>query len=155
MGKEEFLFLLLGASYAAYRFDIEQNKKKLVANFRYNIRLNSSYDEGTDLTIYPEDNDVDHYGLTDIEVMHLLCRYTKVPVWIDIYVIKSDKNFTTFELLCAGRYSDKKTDYYYYQRGSGPFGIKSIPLESRNTSLSSRLSHFFNQILRGNNQDKR
>jgi hypothetical protein len=127
MEKEEFLFLLLGASYASYRFDIEQNKQKLTTNFRYNVRLNSSFDKDKDLNVYPEDNNVEHYGLIDIEVMNLLCRNNKVPVWIDICVIKSDKNFTTFELLCAGRYSDKKTDYYYNERGSGPFGIKSAP----------------------------
>ncbi|RYU91770.1 hypothetical protein [Emticicia agri] len=129
MEKEEFLFLLLGASYAAYRFDIEQKKQNLVANFRYNVLLNSSVDDGTDVTVYPEDTNIVYNGLTDIEVMNLLCRGNKLPVWIDIYVIKSDRNFTTFELLCAGRYSDKKADYYYHQRGSGPFGIKSIPLE--------------------------
>ncbi|RFS17936.1 hypothetical protein [Emticicia sp. C21] len=126
MEKEEFLFLLLGASYAGYRAKIEQKKKNLVPNFRYNVLLNSSVNNGTDLTVYPEDNNVVHNGLTDIEVMNLLCRNNKIPVWIDIYVIASDRQFTTFELICAERYSDKKTDYYYYQRGSGPFGIKVL-----------------------------
>ncbi|GAB3512617.1 hypothetical protein [Emticicia fontis] len=124
MKKEDFLYLLLGASYAAYRFNNEQKGKDLVANFRYNVRL--AYDRNSDLTTYPEDEDVTHYKLTDIEVMNLLCRDNKLPVWIDIYVIASNRKFTTFELLCAGRYSDKKTDYYYDKRGSGPFGIKVL-----------------------------
>lgn len=128
MEKGEFLFLLLGASYADYKATIELKKQNLVGNFKYNVRLNGSHtdDSVTDFTVYAEDKDVVHNGLTDIEVMNLLCRDNKVPVWIDIYVIEADDNFTTFELLCSGRYSDKKTDYYYHQRGSGPFGIKVL-----------------------------
>ena len=124
MEKGEFLFLLLGASYAAYRFTIEQKKKNLVANFKYDVKL--SYDPNTDMTTYPEDEGTIHYGVTDKQVMEILCRDNKLPVWIDIYVIDADENFTTLELLCAGRFSDKKTDYYYHQRGSGPFGIKVL-----------------------------
>lgn len=147
MEKEEFLFLILGASYAAYKFDNEQRRKNLIANFKYNVHLFCNYD--TDLTTYPEDEGVVHYGISDLEVMNLLWRDNKLPVWIDIYVIDSNEDFTTFELICAGRFSDKKTDYYYHQRGSGPFGIKRIPIENQQYNVPSRRFNFLNLIRRG------
>ena len=61
----------------------------------------------------------------DDEVVELLYRKNKVPVWIDINVLKSNRKTTTFNLLCAGRYTNNKEEFYYNINGSGPFGIKS------------------------------
>lgn len=132
MKKNDFLFLLLGASYASYKFGQEYVKNKLKPEFRYDLELNTSHDDPNleQFDIYPEDNDKKYFDLTDKEVVEILCRNNKVPVWIDIAVSKSDRKKTTLRLTCAGRYSDDSKEFYYSKSGSGPFGIKSpnLPL---------------------------
>jgi len=81
--------------------------------------------------LYPEDNGVIKLNLTENEVVDFLCRKEKVPVWIDINVLKSDENTTIFSLLCSGRYTDIDEELYYYKRGTGPFGIKSPILPNK------------------------
>lgn len=127
MTKEEFLILINGASFVSFKFAEQYVKNKLVPEFRYDVNLNFSHDDPslTQFNIYPEDNGRIETGLTDKEVRDLLYRDAKVPVWIDISVYKSDRKKTTFKLLCAGRYSDDKEEYYYQSGGTGPFGIKS------------------------------
>lgn len=132
MTKEEFLVLINGASIVSFKLAQRYLKNKLVPEFRYDVHLNSSYDEPelTEFDIYPEDNERIETGLTDIQVRDLIYRNEKVPVWIDIAVHKSDKRITTFKLLCAGRYSDQNREYYYQSKGTGPFGVKSPNLPS-------------------------
>ncbi len=127
MNKPDFLFLLLGASYASFKFAKEFVKNDLKPEFKYDLELNISHDnpELKQFDIYPEDNEKKHFDLTDKEVVEILWRNNKVPVWIDIAVSKADRKKTTFRLLCAGRYSDDKNEFYYTDGGSGPFGIKS------------------------------
>ena len=127
MTKEEFLILINGASFVSFKFAEQYLTNKLVPEFRYDVFLNSSHDDPslTQFEIYPEDNGKVERGLTDNEILDLLYRNGKVPVWIDISVYKSDRKTTTFRLLCAGRYSDNKKEYYYQAGGTGPFGIKS------------------------------
>ena len=127
MKKQDLLFLLLGASYASYKFAKKYVKNNLKAEFKYDLELNASHDniELKQFDIYPEDNGKKHYNLTDREVIEILCKNNKVPVWIDIGVSKSDRRKTTFNLLCSGRYSNDKNEFYYNDNGSGPFGIKS------------------------------
>ncbi|WP_405368950.1 hypothetical protein [Nonlabens sp. Asnod2-A12] len=127
MKKPEFLYLLLGASFVSYRFAKSFVKDKLKSDFRYDIILNYSNDDTAmeQFDFYPEDNDKRFFNLNENEVVDILCRKNKVPVWIDISVCKVDRKFTTFNLLCAGRYSDNPDEYYYKKNGSGPFGIKS------------------------------
>lgn len=127
MNKPDFLFLLLGASYASFKFAKEFVKNDLKAEFKYDLELNISHDnpELKQFDIYPDDNEKKYFDLTDKEVVEVLCRNNKVPVWIDIGVCKSDRKKTTFRLLCAGRYSDDTNEFYYKDGGSGPFGIKS------------------------------
>ncbi len=133
MTKEEFLILINGASFVSFKFAQRYLKNKLVPEFRYDVHLNSSHDDPslTQFDIYPEDNERIENGLTDKEVCELIYRKGKVPVWIDIAVHRSDKQITTFKLLCAGRYSDDSKEYYYQQGGTGPFGIKSpnLPID--------------------------
>ncbi|WP_420552366.1 hypothetical protein [Tenacibaculum aiptasiae] len=127
MTKEEFSTLINGASFISFKFAQEFLKNKLIPEFRYDVYLNMSNDDPalTQFDIYPEDNERVETGLTYKEVRDLLYRKGKVPVWIDIAVHKSDRKITTFKLLCAGRYSDDKEEYYYQSGGTGPFGIKS------------------------------
>lgn len=127
MTKPEFNILLLGVSYVSFKFAQEFLLNDLKPTFRYDLELNASNDtpEETQFETYPEDNGKKHYNLTDKEVVNVLYRNDKIPVWIDIAVYKSNEETTTFKLNSAGRYSDDKNEFYYAQRGSGPFGIKS------------------------------
>lgn len=127
MTKIEFQFHLVGASILAYRFARNYLVNSLSINFKYNVVLNGSYDDPAleQFDIYPDDNGIIKNGLSEIEVVDLLFRNNKVPVWIDINVYESNKEETIFNLLCAGRYSNNKDEFYYNHNGSGPFGIKS------------------------------
>ena len=127
MNKPDFLFLLLGASYASFKFAKEFVKNDLKSEFKYDLELNVSHDnpELKQFDIYPEDNEKKYFDLTEKQVVEILCRNDKVPVWIDIAVSKYDRRKTTFKLLYAGRYSNDKKEFYYTNGGSGPFGIKS------------------------------
>lgn len=130
MTKEEFLILINGVSFISFKYAQQYLKNELIPEFRYDVYLNISRDdpELAQFDIYPEDNEKIERGLTDKEVCDLLHKKGKVPVWIDIAVHKSDRITTTFKLLCSGRYSDDKNDYYYHSRGTGSFGIKSPKL---------------------------
>lgn len=130
MTKEEFTFHLNGASLVALKFAERYVKDKLTTDFKYNVILNGSTDNEnlTQFDIYPEDTGIIKLDLTDEEVIELLYRKNKVPVWIDINVLKSNQKSTTFNLLCAGRYTDNKEEFYYNRNGTGPFGIKSPKL---------------------------
>jgi hypothetical protein len=127
MTKEEFLILINGASFVSFKFAEQYLKNKLIPEFRYDVFLNFSNDDPslTQFDIYPEDSERIETGLTDKEVCELIYRNGKVPVWIDISIHKSERKTTTFKLLCAGRYTDDKEEFYYYKGGTGPFGIKS------------------------------
>jgi hypothetical protein len=122
MKKEDFLFLLLGASYASYKFAQMHLTDELPSDFRYNVQLNVYTDDPNleQFDIYPEDNEKTLNELTDKEIIDLLCRKNKLPVWIDISVESVTQKFTIFRLLCAGRYSDEKNEFYSEKRGSGP-----------------------------------
>ena len=102
-------------------------KNDLKSEFKYDLELNCSHDNPIlkQFDIYPDDNEKKYYDLTDDEVVEILCRNNKVPVWIDIQVSKSDRKKTTLKLSCTGRYSDDENEFYYKKGGSGPFGIKS------------------------------
>lgn len=130
MTKNEFLFHLKGASLIALKFAENYVKNKLTTDFKYNVILNVSTDDPSliQFDIYQDDDGKMKLDLTDQEVIELLYRKGKIPVWIDINVLKSSRKSTTFNLLCAGRYSDDKKEYYYNKNGSGPFGIKSPKL---------------------------
>ncbi|MFD2943067.1 hypothetical protein [Flavobacterium notoginsengisoli] len=130
MTKEDFLFHLQGASFVTLKFAERYVKDKLVTDFKYNVILTvaSNIDGSNKFDIYPEENDIIKLDLTEIEVVDLLYRNNKIPIWIDISVLKSSRKSTTFNLLCSGKYSNDKNDYYYNQNGSGPFGVKSPKL---------------------------
>lgn len=125
MTKQEFLFHLKGASYIALKFAENYVKDKLTTDFKYNVIFTpANKSENVDqFDIYPEDDGIIKLNLSDNEVVDLLYRKNKIPIWIDINVLKVNGKITVFNLACAGRYSDNKKEYYYH--GSAPFGIKS------------------------------
>lgn len=75
--------------------------------------------------VYPQDNGKIVELISANEVVDLLYRKNKVPVWIDISVESIHNNCTVLHLLCAGRYSDDFKAIYYQKGETGPFGIKS------------------------------
>jgi hypothetical protein len=126
MTKQEFLFRLKNASYIALEFAERYVTDKLVSDFKYNVIFTpSNHDNDVQFAIYPDDEGIIKLNLTDIEVIDLLYRKNKVPIWIDISVLESSRKTTTFNLLCAGRYSDDDDELYYNEDHAGPFGIKS------------------------------
>jgi hypothetical protein len=131
MTRDEFILHLRESSLIALKFAEHFVKDKLTTDFKYNVILNASNDDFNlnQFDFYQEDNGIIKLNLIDIEVIHLLYRKNKVPVWININVLKSSRKSTTFNLLCAGRYTDNKEEFYYNNKiGSTPFGIKSPEL---------------------------
>lgn len=126
MTQQEFSFRLKNASFTALDFAERYVSNKLKPNFRYNVIFTfPNHDNNVKFDIYPEDEGIIKLNLTNIEVIDLLYRKNKVPIWIDINVLKSSRKTTTFNLLCAGRYSDDDDELYYNEDHAGPFGIKS------------------------------
>ena len=127
MTKSEFQKYLVKSSLYAFEFAKKYVNDELFTDFKYNLILNMSKDDYCDdkFDLYPEDNGVIKLSLSKNEVIEVLCRKEKVPVWIDINVLKTSQKATIFNLLCSGRYTNIEEELYYYKRGTGPFGIKS------------------------------
>jgi hypothetical protein len=127
MRKEDFLFLLLGASFASFDFAKTFLKNKLGSEFRYDLELLTSKEDNNDR--HPRGSN-SHFNLTDKEAINIIYKDGEVPVWIDISVSKSDRKITTLSLLCSDYYSKDRNEFVYDKKGSGPFGIKSPTLPS-------------------------
>lgn len=127
MTKLQFLYQLQEASGLAVDFARRFVKNVLPAQLEYHVKLNASLDDPTlvQFDVFPEDEGVQKLGLADWQVVELLCRNSKVPVWIDINVVSTKKRSTVLNLLCAGRYSNDSEEFYYNHSDTGPFGIKS------------------------------
>jgi hypothetical protein len=127
MTNTEFLELLKKSSNLSYDFAKEYIIDELKPIYIYSVSLNISVDNPNmkQFDIYPIDNNKKVEYISDKEVVKLLCRNEKVPVWINISVESIYKDQTIFRLLCAGRYSEVENEFYYYKGGTGPFGIKS------------------------------
>jgi len=131
MKKDDFTAYLLASAYWAVRCAQTVVKDKLTFDFRFDVELNASCEPLNDasyLRTFPADDGKKLEFQTYNEVADLLARDAHVPVWIDITVKKVVQGVTVFDLRCAGRYSSETKDYYYSDRGQGPFGIKSPPL---------------------------
>lgn len=127
MTNTEFLELLKKSSHFSYDFAKDYILDELKPNYKYSVSLNMSVDDPSlkQFDIYPIDNNKIVEYISDKDVVKLLCRKEKVPVWIDISVESINKDQTIFRLLCAGRYSADENEFYYNKGGTGPFGIKS------------------------------
>ena len=127
MTKENFWKLLRHASTVARDFAKNYVLDELPLECKYSVTLNASSDDLSliQFDIYPNDNGKIFELVEEKEVIKLLCRKDKVPVWIDISVESVYKGKTIFRLLCAGRYTDNEKEFYYNNNGTGPFGVKS------------------------------
>lgn len=125
MRKEDFMFLFLGASFASFTFAKRYLKNKLKSELKYDLELLTSSEERNER--HPRGS-ITHINLTDKEAVEILYKEGKLPVWIDISVSKSNRKFTTLNLLCSDYYTKDKNKFVYDKQGSGPFGIKSPDL---------------------------
>ena len=101
-------------------------QNSLEEDIKFDISLNESADipRVEKFDHYPEDDNKSFKNLSEDEIIKLLFRNKKVPVWIDINVKTVQDGYTIMNLLCAGRFSDDENEYYYENRNTGPFGIK-------------------------------
>lgn len=127
MTKHEFQTLLALSSDRALDFARIYVLDYLPQAFLYSVYLNSSFDDPDlkQFDHYPEDDNKIIEFINADDVVNLLARNGKIPVWIDISVKYVYKSCTVFQLLCAGRYTEEKSEFYYEKRGTAPFGIKS------------------------------
>lgn len=153
MTKEEFNILLSECSKKAIDFASKYVSNDMPFKFKYDVRLNVSNDNPnlTQFDIYPEDNNKTYSAISHNEVVDILVRKNKVPVWIDIFVDSTKKDCTLIKIWCSGRFSDDSSHYYYNKNKTACFGIKSpnLPIEYREGEkfkLPSR--NFFSRWLR-------
>ena len=127
MRSEDFSLRLGAATFLSWKFATTIVKDKLPPEFVFDVVLNSSADDGRkdDEMVYPEDDHRLVEGLSQADVVSLLCRDGRVPQWIDVSVSSAGREVTYIRLICCGRYHDKDDRLYYYERGTQPFGIKS------------------------------
>ncbi|MCP4990267.1 MAG: hypothetical protein GY928_30785 [Colwellia sp.] len=130
METNDFKTYLTSASYYAVKIAEDFVKNKLHYDFRYHVFLNQSFDghASDENDLYPEDNDKELLNLEANDVAKILCRNNKIPEWIDISVEGTGKDFTLLRLYCCGRFTAEREKLYYFDRGQGPFGIKSPSL---------------------------
>lgn len=127
MRKEDFYHQLIAASSATLRIGQQYVSNHLNHDLAYVVVLNQSYDaeRKNDEIVYPEDNGKVHCHLSQLEVVDLLHRDNRCPMWIDISVAGADEKVTLLILLCCGRYHADESRLYYNWQGTQPFGIKS------------------------------
>lgn len=133
MTKEEFNILLSECSKKAIDFAGNYVINDFPNMIKYDVRLNVSNDNPnlSQFDIYPEDNNKTFSAISQNEVVDLLVRKNKVPVWIDIFVDSTTKDYTLIKLWCSGRFTDNSSDYYYNKNETACFGIKSpnLPID--------------------------
>ena len=127
MEKPDFHSLLNNSTKLCVDFAENYVLDVLSKNVKYKVLFNVSQDNPDleQFDIYPKDNNRVVQLVSDAEVVELLYRNGKVPVWIDISVESAHNGFTVIQLLCSGRYSAASNEFYYSKSGTGPFGIKS------------------------------
>ena len=128
MTPAQFHILLVAASFVSLRLAQRYVSHDLpIGGFRYGVSLNQSHDAAAtqDERVFPSDEGRIVEGLTEQEVVALLCRNGTCPEWIDIYPEAVGPGVTLFRLLCCGRFTPDPAKMYYTSRGLGPFGIKS------------------------------
>jgi hypothetical protein len=126
MTLELFRQNLFAASVAAIDFGGRYIYNSISNNITYDIEFNCSCDQGlTQFDRYENDEGRVERNVSVAAVLRLLYRKGKVPAWIDVSIVKSNRFNTRLGLKCAGRYTDQLNDLYYVDQGTHPFGIKS------------------------------
>jgi hypothetical protein len=148
MNPDDFKRLLDESTQKCVEFARRYVVDDLEGQIIYQLLPNKSCDWNPqgDEVVFPEDSlscQDDFHLMTADEVVHFLWRDSRVPVWIDISVVACSEGQIVIELLCAGRYSGEWDRYYYTDRGTGPFGVKSPAFAPRyDFELSGRFHVF-------------
>jgi len=129
MEKETFSLLLKKASTFARIAGMNYVMDFLPVSFRYYLNISSAYEnlKETEFT-YPEKSMAQREYLgpkTKEEIVEHLWVDGKIPVWIDVFVYRTDSEFTFIDLEACNRFSENEELYYYRDRDLGPFGVKS------------------------------
>src|SRR4051794_35466442 len=101
MTSEQFHILLVAASFLSLRFAKEYVSHDLPLDaFEYRVDLNQSYDghATADEGRVPSDDGRTLDGLTERDVVELLCRDGACPEWIDISAEAAGRGVTVFRL---------------------------------------------------------
>ncbi|BDS07387.1 hypothetical protein NT6N_24270 [Oceaniferula spumae] len=129
MKKSDFTLLFRKAAESAYEVTPRFVTDNLPSRWRFCININEPYEDlKTTEKSYPNLGMQPHeytVPLEETEAIDMLWIDGGIPVWIDINVYRTDSEFTYFDLLACNRFSADHSDYYYEDRGMGPFGIKS------------------------------
>ena len=129
MKKSDFTSLFRKASKRAYEVAPEFVTDSLPERWLFYLNVNEPYED-----LKPTEKTYPNLGmqsfeftapLSESEVIDTLRINGGIPVWIDINVYRTDADFTYFDILACNRFSANNSDYYYEDRGMGPFGIKS------------------------------
>lgn len=112
LGKEDFRTYLIAASFTAVKFAQLFVKDKLPFEFSYQLLIN----DGTP----PQYENL----LSENEVVNILHQNDRFPVWIDLSIKSASATFTVLELLASDRTPQDLSETYYFDRGTGPFGVK-------------------------------
>ena len=124
--RPEFEVLLRKATDQAIETARAYVAESLPADTRYDVALNQSNDRSAgDIVTFRRDDGVTRSGLTADEVVELLYRHGRCPVWVDVSAKAISSSHTVVQLLCSGRYTNSAEALYYKARGLGPFGVKS------------------------------
>ena len=135
MEKSEFASLLRKAANYAYEVAPTYVTDELPGRWRFCLNINGPYED-----LKPSEATYEELAMGDrvftapiveSNVIDRLWIDGAVPVWIDINVYRTDSQFTYFDLLACNRFSEDCSDYYYEDRGMGPFGVKSPVLPPR------------------------
>ena len=129
MKKDDFAALFRKASDVAVDAAVRYVTDSLPSERRFFLNINDAYEhlKPTENT-HPElaMGDRDYLGpKMEGDIIDRLWIDGTVPVWIDISVYRTDSNYTYLDLLACNRFSGESSDYYYEDRGMGPFGVKS------------------------------
>ena len=122
-----FLTWLELAAFKAVQFGQFYVRQKLVYDFRFELHLNMASDDlaGGDFHLYPDDDGRIVNCSTFQDAAAELVRKSRIPVWVDICASGFSRDYTLLKLICAGRFTDDINKLYYFERGTGCFGVKS------------------------------
>jgi len=127
MTREEFDDHLKSATQMAIGFARRFVTNVIPDEGIYVVLLNQSNDKRRrpDDVVFPgDDADWVRSGLSAEEVITLLYRDGRCPVWIDISVEAVLPGRALVQLLCSGRYTDNDQRLYYAASSVMPFGVK-------------------------------
>ena len=126
MNKKKFRTHLQNSSLSAVEFAKKYITNTMPTEFRYDVLLQGAEKkEELDGQHALVSHSIDEKDLSIEEAIELLYRDSKIPIWINICVIRVNKKYTSLQLLCSNYITSDETELYYIENGNPPFGVKS------------------------------